>query len=42
MRKESYEKLTVAEKIAKLDKNLGKGVGAKKQRAKLANVKEKK
>jgi len=25
-----------------LDKNLGKGVGAKKQRAKLANVKEKK
>jgi len=35
-RNEKYSNLTTAEKIARLDKTLGKGVGATKQRAKLA------
>ncbi|MEO6301531.1 MAG: hypothetical protein ABIP51_00035 [Bacteroidia bacterium] len=35
-RKTEYDTLTVAEKIAKLDRVLGKGIGATKERAKLA------
>ena len=31
-----YNKLSPTERIARLDKTLGKGVGAKKQRAKLS------
>jgi hypothetical protein len=34
-RQETYDKLTATQKIKKLDKKLGKGIGAKKQRAKL-------
>ena len=34
-RQAEYNKLTVAERIAKLDKKLGKGIGAVKERAKL-------
>jgi hypothetical protein len=34
-RQESYNKLSVADKLSKLDSKLGTGVGAKKQRAKL-------
>jgi hypothetical protein len=34
-RQEAYNKLTTTQKIAKLDKKLGKGIGAKKERAKL-------
>ena len=34
-RQEAYDKLSPKEKIAILDKRLGKGLGAKKQRAKL-------
>jgi len=40
-RKELYNELTIAEKIEKLDKELGKKIGAKKQRAKLAMQTEK-
>jgi len=36
IRLEAYNKLTTAEKIAKLDMMFGKDQGAKKQRAKLA------
>ncbi len=31
-RQENYNKLTATQKIAKLDKKLGKGIGAKKER----------
>jgi hypothetical protein len=31
----AYEKLTVPQKIKKLDELLGKGIGAKRQRARL-------
>ena len=34
-RKQKYDKLTPSQKIELLDKKLGKGIGAKKQRAKL-------
>ncbi len=34
-RQAEYDKLTIQEKIARLDKKLGKGLGAKKERAKL-------
>lgn len=34
-RQENYIKLSVEEKIIKLDKKLGKGIGAEKERAKL-------
>ena len=34
-RQVAYSKLSVKEKIAKLDKKFGKGLGAKKERAKL-------
>ena len=34
-RQEAYNKLTPKQKLDKLDKKLGEGVGAKKQRAKL-------
>ena len=35
-RQEAYDKLTNAEKLAKLDMLFGKGLGATKQRAKLS------
>lgn len=35
-RQAASKKLSTAEKLARLDVNLGKGVGAKKERAKLA------
>ncbi|GAF96078.1 unnamed protein product [marine sediment metagenome] len=38
-RQKKHEKLSVDEKIGKLDKNLGKGIGARKERAKLAKKK---
>jgi hypothetical protein len=38
-RQEAWAKLSTAEKIASLDRRLGKGVGAVKQRAKLSVVK---
>ncbi len=34
-RQEAYSKLTPSQKIQKLDRNLGKGVGAKKERERL-------
>jgi hypothetical protein len=34
--KEAHDKLTKAQKLAKLDARLGVGVGAKKERSKLA------
>jgi len=34
-RQEAYDKLTTKQRIQKLDKKLGKNLGAKKQRAKL-------
>lgn len=34
-RQEEYNKLTTEQKIAKLDEKFGKGLGAKKERAKL-------
>ena len=34
-RQEEYDKLTIQQKIDKLDKKLGKGIGAKRQRTKL-------
>ena len=37
-----YNKLSVEEKIAKLDRLLGEGVGAKRQRARLAKLLESK
>lgn len=37
-RQKAYDKLTDAQKIDRLDGKLGKGVGAKKQRAKLQKV----
>lgn len=40
-RQQAYDKLSPTEKIAKLDKQLGKGVGAVKQRSKLAKQAEK-
>jgi len=39
-RQAEYSKLSVAEKIAKLDKKLGKGAGAVKERAKLLKKSE--
>jgi len=36
-RAEDYSKLTIPQRIAKLDTELGKGVGAAKQRARLAD-----
>ena len=38
-RQKEYDKLTIDEKIKKLDDKLGQGVGAKKQRAKLLKLK---
>lgn len=35
VRQEEYNKLTIAQRIEKLDKKLGKGIGAKRQRVKL-------
>lgn len=35
-RKAAHDKLTTKQKIVKLDNKLGKGVGAKKERARLA------
>lgn len=35
-RQEAYDKLSIEEKVAKLDEKLGKNVGAKKQRDRLA------
>lgn len=37
-RKESFDKLSIAEKIAKLDVRLGVGKGAAKQRARYARM----
>jgi hypothetical protein len=37
LRNEAWAKLSTTEKLAALDKRLGKGVGAKRQRAKLAS-----
>lgn len=37
-RQARYDALTVKEKVAKLDDLFGKGVGAKKERAKLASM----
>ena len=37
-RKISYDSLTTAEKIARLDERLGVGVGAKRERARLAKA----
>lgn len=37
-RLEIYHKLTIAQRIAALDKRLGKGIGAKKERERLAAV----
>lgn len=34
-RKEAYDKLSIKERIALLDKTFGTGIGAKKHRAKL-------
>ncbi len=39
VRQEVHDALTVAERIAKLDALFGPGLGAKKERAKLAKVK---
>ena len=39
-RQQEYDKLSVDEKIKKLDDKFGKGIGAKKQRAKLLKQKE--
>ena len=39
-RKNEYQKLTQQQKIEKLDKKLGKGVGAQKQRKKLNEQKK--
>jgi len=36
LRLTEYRSLSVSDKIAKLDKKFGKGLGAKKQRARLA------
>ena len=41
-RKVEYAKLSIEQKVALLDAQFGKGLGAKKQRAKLAKVAEKK
>lgn len=38
-RQVAWDSLTPTQKLVELDKRLGKGVGAKKQRAKLATVK---
>lgn len=37
-RQSAYERLSISDRIAKLDEKLGKGVGAVKERAKLANL----
>ena len=34
-RQEAHDKLTSQQKLAKLDKRLGKGIGAKKERARI-------
>ena len=39
-RQGQYEKLSVKQRIEKLDKKLGKGIGAKKERAKLSKIKK--
>lgn len=41
-RKEAHDKLSLSDKVAALDARLGKGVGAVKQRAKLAKKIEEK
>jgi len=41
-RQVEHDKLTIQEKIAKLDNKFGKGVGAKKERAQLQMKLEKK
>ena len=38
-RQKTYDELTLAQKTEKLDRKLGVGVGAKKERAKLLEVK---
>lgn len=40
VRAEEHDALTTEQKIAKLDRRLGKGVGAEKERAKLERVLE--
>lgn len=40
VRQEAYDKLTTQQKIERLDRELGVGVGAVKQRAKLAKLVE--
>lgn len=37
-RQEEWEKLSPQQQLAELDRRLGKGVGAKKQRARLAKA----
>ena len=39
-RQEKYNNLSIKERIAKLDKKFGKGIGAKKERTKLRKRKE--
>ena len=41
-RQKEYDKLTIEQKIAKLDNKYGKGIGAKKEREKLKKKLEKK
>lgn len=41
-RQKEHDKLTPEQKLQKLDKNLGKGIGAKRERTRLLNEIEKK
>jgi len=38
IRQEGYDKLTLQQKIAKLDRKLGKGIGAMKERTRLLKL----